>query len=85
MRPIESIYISSAVIPLQRLSVLVVGDTAGGCAVSATSGAGGVVHGGTHARLDPAHAQRIIGITDAGDQGLTALAACQAYVREVAH
>ena len=35
------------------------------------------------ARLDPAHAQRIIGITDAGDQGLIALAACQAYVREV--
>ena len=32
---------------------------------------------------DPAHAQRIIGITDAGDQGLIALAACQAYAREV--
>jgi hypothetical protein len=42
-----------------------------------------VVHGGTRARLDPAHAQRIIRITDAGDQGLIALAACQAYVREV--
>jgi hypothetical protein len=30
-------------------------------------------------------AQRIIAITDAGDQGLIALAACQAYVREVSH
>jgi hypothetical protein len=47
--------------------------------------AGGVVHGGARARLDPAHAQRIVAITDAGDQGLIALAACQAYVREVAH
>lgn len=28
------------------------------------------------------HAQRIIGITDAGDEGLIALAACQAYIRE---
>jgi hypothetical protein len=35
------------------------------------------------ARLALAHAQRIIGITNAGDQGLIALKACQAYVREV--
>jgi hypothetical protein len=41
---------------------------------------GGVVHGPTRAQLDPAHAQRIIGITDVGDQGLIALAACQSYV-----
>ena len=66
-----------------RLSVLLAEDSTGGCSVSAGTGAGGVVHGGARARLDPAHAQRIIGITDAGDQGLIALAACQAYVREV--
>lgn len=67
-----------------RLSVLIdTADTAGGCSVPAGTGAGGVVHGGTRAQLDPAHAQRIVSITDAGDQGLIALAACQAYVREV--
>jgi hypothetical protein len=67
-----------------RLSVLLDGtDSAGGCSVPAGTGAGGVVHGGKRARLDPAHAQRIIGITDAGDQGLIALAACQAYAKEV--
>ena len=66
-----------------RLSVLLAEDSTGGCSVPAGTGAGGVVHGGARARLDPAHAQRIIGITDAGDQGLIALAACQAYVREV--
>jgi hypothetical protein len=42
-----------------------------------------VVHGRARAQLGPAHAQRIVAITDAGDQGLIALAACQAYVREV--
>jgi hypothetical protein len=67
-----------------RLSVLLdAADSASGCAVPAGTAAGGLVHGGTRARLDPAHAQRIIGITDAGDQGLIALAACQAYVREL--
>ncbi|MHA6235269.1 lysis protein [Pseudomonas fluorescens group sp. PF-69] len=66
-----------------RLSVLLAEDSAGGCSVPAGTGAGGVVHGGARARLDPAHAQRIIGITDAGDQGLIALAACQAYVRTI--
>jgi len=65
-----------------RLSVLLAEDPAGGCSVSAGTEAGGVVHGGARARLDPAHAQRIIGITDDGDQGLIALAACQAFVRE---
>ena len=44
---------------------------------------GGVVHAPPRARLDPAHAQRIIGITDEGDEGLIALAACQAYVRKI--
>jgi hypothetical protein len=67
-----------------RLSVLLdAADSADGCPVPAGTGAGGVVHGGARARLDPAHAQRIIGITGDGDQGLIALAACQAYVREV--
>ncbi|ALI02654.1 flagellar basal body-associated protein FliL [Pseudomonas sp. FW306-02-F02-AA] len=68
-----------------RLSVLVdprEADT--GCAVSAASGTGGVVHGTLRARLEPAHAQRIIGITDTGDRGLIALQACQAYVRALA-
>ncbi|WP_334597288.1 lysis system i-spanin subunit Rz [Pseudomonas alvandae] len=65
-----------------RLSVLLdATDTTCSGAVPATTCAGGVVHGATRARLDPAHAQRIIGITDAGDRGLIALAACQAYVR----
>jgi hypothetical protein len=66
-----------------RLSVLLAEDSDGGCSVPADATAGGMVHGGARARLDPAHAQRIIGITDTGDQGLIALAACQAYVREV--
>ena len=67
-----------------RLSVLLdATDSASGCSVPAGTGAGGVVHGGTRARLDQAHAQRIVAITDAGDQGLIALAACQAYVREL--
>jgi hypothetical protein len=30
-------------------------------------------------------AQRIIAITDADDQGLIALATCQAYVRDILH
>jgi len=67
-----------------RLSVLLdAKDSAGGCSVPAGTAAGGVVHGAARARLDPAHAQRIIGITDAGDRGLIALAACQAYAKEV--
>jgi hypothetical protein len=67
-----------------RLSVLLdATDSASGCAMSATTAPGSVVHGPTRAQLDPAHAQRIIGITDAGDQGLIALAACQAYAKEV--
>jgi len=66
-----------------RLSVLLTDDPAGGNSVPAGTEASGVVHGGARARLDPAHAQRIIAITDAGDQGLIALAACQAYVREL--
>jgi len=66
-----------------RLSVLLsAGSLAARCdGVPATASAGGVVHGGARAELEPAHAQRIIGITDAGDRGLIALQACQGYVR----
>ncbi|WP_342307883.1 lysis system i-spanin subunit Rz [Pseudomonas fluorescens] len=68
-----------------RLSVLLdATDSASGCDVPTASGAGGLVHAARRAQLDPAHAQRIIGITDDGDQGLIALRACQAYVREIA-
>ena len=67
-----------------RLSVLLAAtESASGCSVPASATTSGVVHGSTRAQLDPAHAQRIIGITDAGDQGLIALAACQAYAKEV--
>ncbi|MBN0975982.1 lysis protein [Pseudomonas hygromyciniae] len=67
-----------------RLSVLLdATDSASGCNVPAASGSVGVVHAARRAQLDPAHAQRIIAITDAGDQGLIALRACQAYVKEV--
>jgi hypothetical protein len=67
-----------------RLSVLLDATTgAGNRSVSATTATGGVVHGPTRAELDPAHAQRIIGVTDDGDRGLIALAACQAYAKEV--
>ena len=65
-----------------RLSVLIE-DSASGCNVPATSGAAGVVHEARRAQLDPAHAQRIIRITDDGDQGLIALQACQAYMRAI--
>jgi hypothetical protein len=68
-----------------RLSVLLAaGSTGTSCdGMPATASAGGMVHGGARAELDPAHAQRIVAITDAGDQGLIALAACQSYVREL--
>lgn len=67
-----------------RLSVLLdATDPASGCSMPAGTEAVRVVHGGTRAPLDPAHAQRIVAITDAGDQGLIALAACQAYVRDI--
>ncbi|WP_252959005.1 lysis system i-spanin subunit Rz [Pseudomonas simiae] len=68
-----------------RLSVLLdARDSASGCDVPSASGAVSVVHAARRAQLDPAHAQRIISITDDGDQGLIALRACQAYVSAVA-
>ena len=67
-----------------RLSVQLDATDSVGCdGVQATTSSGGVVHGARRAQLDPAHAQRIIGITGDGDQGLIALQACQAYAKEV--
>ncbi|MBC3436049.1 lysis protein [Pseudomonas sp. BW16M2] len=70
-----------------RLSVLVdAGSVAAqscGGGVRAPAGTGSVVDGALRAQLDPAHARRIIAITDEGDQGMIALRACQAYVREI--
>ncbi|MGG5288482.1 lysis system i-spanin subunit Rz [Pseudomonas shirazensis] len=66
----------------QRLSVLVERDSA--CTTVPTAGApASVDHGAVRARLEPAHARRIIAITDTGDRGLITLRACQAYVREL--
>ena len=67
-----------------RLSVQLDATASISCSgVQATTSLGGLVHGTARIQLDPAHAQRIIGITDAGDQGLIALRACQAYSKEV--
>ena len=67
-----------------RLSVLIE-DSANGCNVPTAPGAVGVVHAARRTQLDPAHAQRIVAITDDGDNALIALRACQAYVRAVVH
>lgn len=67
-----------------RLSVLLdATDPASSSSVPTGTETGGVDHGAARVRLDPAHAQRVVAITDAGDEGLIALAACQAYAREV--
>jgi len=66
-----------------RLSVLLDGAGISVRSVPATSGAGSMVHDAARAELAPAHAQRIVGITDDGDQGLIALKACQAYIKDV--
>lgn len=69
-----------------RLSVLLSGPdpaACGGGGLSAAAGAGGVVHGGARGELDPAAARRIVAIAGDGDAGLTALRACQGYVREL--
>lgn len=63
-----------------RLSVLV--ERGAVCsALPAAAEAGSVDHATVRARLEPAHARRIIAITDEGDRGLIALRACQDYVR----
>ena len=66
-----------------RLSVQLDAAAIGCDGVQATTGAGGMVYGAHRAQLDPAHAQRIIGITSDGDQGLIALQACQVYAKEI--
>ena len=67
-----------------RLSVLLDATGATDCdAVQTATSTFGLVYGAHRAQLDPAHAQRIIGITGDGDQGLIALQACQVYAREV--
>ena len=68
-----------------RLSVLIAAtDSASDCNMPAAPGTVGVVHAARRAQLDPAHAQRIIAITNDGDNAVIALRACQAYVRAVA-
>ena len=55
-----------------------------GCdGVQTTTRTGCVVYGPRRTQLDRAHAQRIIGITGDGDQGLIALQACQVYAQKV--
>jgi hypothetical protein len=67
-----------------RLSVLLnTAASGGGGGLPATAGTCGVVHGSARAELDPAAAQRIVGIIGDGDQGLIALAACQSYVKDI--
>ena len=66
-----------------RLSVQLEATATDCDGVQTATRTGGVVYGARRAQLDPAHAQRIIGITGDGDQGLIALQACQAYAKEV--
>ena len=47
------------------------------------SGAASVDNGESRTELDPIHAQRIIRITDYGDEQIRKLTACQAYVKEL--
>ena len=68
-----------------RLSVQLNATAATGCdGVQAATRSSSVVYGTHRAQLDPAHAQRIIGIAGDGDQGLIALQACQAYAKVIA-
>jgi hypothetical protein len=66
-----------------RLSVLLAATDPVGRPVRTTTASGRVVHGTHRAELDPAHAQRIVGITTDGDRGLIALKACQDYALTV--
>ena len=67
-----------------RLSVLLdttaTNDSNG---MQATPSPGSMVHGTPRAQLDPTHAQRVIAITDDGDNAIIALRACQAYARVI--
>ena len=66
-----------------RLSVLLAATATDSDGVQASTGPGRVVHATERAQLDRAHAQRIIGITGDGDQGLIALKACQNYINMI--
>lgn len=67
-----------------RLSVILAQPPfAGGDAVPAATGTGGVVYGGERAEFDRAFAQRIVRIAQEGDEGLIAFAGCQGYVRAI--
>ena len=69
-----------------RLSVLLdAADATSGCNVPSAPGAVGVVHATCRAQLDPAHARRIVAITDDGDNAVITLRACQDYVRAINH
>ena len=67
-----------------RLSVLLAAAPSSSGGLPAGPCTGSVVHGAARGELDPAAAQRIVAIAGDGDQGLIALAACQAYAREIA-
>ena len=66
-----------------RLSVQLKTTTSGCIGMPATTSTCSVVHGAARGQLDSAHAQRIIGISGEGDQGLIALAACQTFVKKI--
>jgi hypothetical protein len=66
-----------------RLSVILDANSSGGGGVPPGTGPSGLVHGARRAQLEPAHAQRIVGITNDGDRGLIALRACQVYARQL--
>ena len=68
---------------LRLSAILDVTDSARCSAMPAATDPSGMVYGAKRAQLDRAHAQRIIGITGDGDQGLIALQACQAYAKKV--
>lgn len=64
-----------------RLSVVT--RTPNCTSVSSTTEPSSVDNGERRAELDPAHAERIIRITEYGDEQIRKLNACQAYVREL--
>lgn len=67
-----------------RLSVLLDTTAANGShGMQTATVTGRVVHATHRAQLDRAYAQRIIGITSDGDQGLIALQACQMYAKAI--
>ena len=69
-----------------RLSVLLdATDSASGCNMPTTPSAVGVVHAARRAQLNPAHAQRVLAITDDGDRAMIALAACQDYAKHLSN